>query len=383
MTIKDEKPNNYPYMEHIDSEIMDKVLNIVENTDFNSFSENDVVNALNKEYLTINDFAALLSPVAINYLEQMAVRAKDETLKHFGNSIALFTPLYIANYCENNCIYCGFNCKNNIKRGQLSLKEIEEELITISKSGLKDILILTGESRVKTDLEYIATAVKLASKYFSLIGLEIYPLNTDEYEYLHKAGADYVCVYQETYNLYDYEKFHLSGPKTDFKYRFNSQERAIKAGMRKVAFGSLLGLGDYRKDALATTLHGYFLQRKYSKAEISFSYLRLRPFIHQNNSYLGDISEKELLQIILAVRIFMPFVDITVSTRENENFRNGVVGLGATKISAGVSVGVGGHKDEEKGDQQFEIVDKRSVKEIQEFLIKKGLQPVFIDHVFL
>ncbi|MDR3062775.1 MAG: 2-iminoacetate synthase ThiH [Methanobrevibacter sp.] len=370
-------------MEVIDSDLMEKVLYHMDKFNPEDFNENDVKIAIKKENLSIKDFQALLSPAASNFIEEMAQRAKTETSKHFGNSISLFTPLYISNYCENQCIYCGFSCKNEIKRGKLSLEEIEEELKIISKTGLEDILLLTGESTVKSDLKYISDAVKLASKYFRLVGLEIYSLNTKDYKYLHESGADYVCIYQETYDKKKYAKYHLSGPKSIYEYRFNSQERAILGGMRKVGFGSLLGLSDFRKDTFATVIHGYYLQRKYSKAEISFSFLRLRPFINNIPELNKTITEKELLQVILATRIFMAFADITVSTRERSKFRNGVVGIGATKISAGVNVGVGGHETKEKGDKQFEILDKRSVEEIDCFLGKNGFQSVYIDHVYL
>jgi 2-iminoacetate synthase len=364
-------------------DILNNLTYYLKNFNPNKFNETNVENALSKQYLDINDFAALLSPVAEDFLEEMAYKSKIETLKHHGNSISLFTPLYISNYCENNCIYCGFNSQNKIKRGNLTLQEIEEELEFISRTGLEDILILTGESSVKSNLEYIGEAIKIARKYFNLVGLEIYPVDVNQYKYLHDCGADYVSVYQETYDKKQYKKYHLKGPKSDYNYRFNSQERAIKGGMRKVAFGSLLGLGDFRYDTYAAGLHAYFIQRKYPQSEISFSFLRLRPFIHQDIQYGCNISEKHLLQIILAQRLFTPFSDITLSTREDSQFRNGVVGIGVTRISAGVSVGVGGHKNESKGDEQFDIQDTRSLKEIKEFLYKKGLQPVLRDSDYL
>jgi 2-iminoacetate synthase len=384
MNVSKNQKNSYlEYMEEIKSDTMNNVLSILKNYNPFKYTEENVLDAIKKEYLDIEDFATLLSPIAENFLEEMAYYANKKTMKYFGNSVSLFTPLYISNYCENHCSYCGFNYNNKIKRGKLTKEELEEELISISQTGLEDILLLTGESRSKSGLKYIGEAVKLASKYFKLIGIEIYPLNSKEYQYLHDCGADYVCVYQETYDKKDYEKFHLRGPKTVYSYRFNAQERAIKGGMRKVSFGCLLGLGNFRKDAFATGLHGYFLQKKYPQAEISFSLLRLRPFINSSNKSHNTISESILLQIILAHRLFMPFSDITISTRERQEFRDGVVGIAATKMSASVKVGVGGHKEEQKGDEQFEILDSRSVDEITNSLYKKGLQPVFIDYIYL
>lgn len=368
-------------MEKTDSEIMDRVLNLVSSYDYDSYTEQDILNALDKESLSVEDYAAILSPAALPYLENMARKALKLTSMHFGNSISLFTPLYIANYCENHCVYCGFNCTNKIKRGKLSSEEMEQELRAISETGLKEILILTGESRSKSDLEYIGEAVSIASRYFSTVGLEIYPLNTDEYRYLNGKGADFVSVYQETYNPDKYEEVHLKGPKRIFPYRFNSQERALSGGMRGVAFGALLGLDDYRKDAFAAGLHAFLVQKKYPHAEISFSTPRIRPFINNSGSNSKDVYEKHLLQVMLAYRLFMPFVGITISTREKPHFRDNVVGMVATKISAGVSVGVGGHDEEEKGDEQFEISDERSVDEVCRMIFDKGLQPVYSDYI--
>jgi len=368
-------------MEAIDSDIMVRVLELVNKYNYQQYTSKDVKRALMKDQLNIEDYSAILSPAAMPYLEDMASKAITETKKHFGNSVCIFTPLYIANYCENHCIYCGFNCQNKIKRGILSLEEVEEELKEIAKTGLKEILILTGESRHKSGVEYIGEAVKLATKYFSTIGIEIYPLNIDEYSFLNACGVDFVSVYQETYNTDKYEQVHLSGPKRVFPYRFNSQERALLGGMRGIAFGALLGLDDFRKDALATGLHGFFIQQRFPHAEISFSTPRLRPYINNVDNNPHDVHEKQLLQVMLAYRLFMPFAGITISTRERAGFRDHIIGMAATKISAGVNVGVGGHKEEEKGDQQFEISDSRSVSEVHQMIITRGLQPVYTDYL--
>ncbi|GAA0178367.1 2-iminoacetate synthase ThiH [Clostridium sediminicola] len=378
------KTNHMEYLNDMDiihSEIMDKVLELVEKYDYKNYNSNDVKKALAKDYLSIEDYAAILSPAALPHLEEMARIAKLKTRKQFGNSITMFTPLYISNYCENHCTYCGFNCKNKIHRGKLSLEEMDKEMKEIAATGLKEILILTGESRNASGVEYIGEAVKLATKYFSTIGIEIYPLNTEEYTYLNKCGADFVSVYQETYNSDKYETVHLSGPKRVFPYRFYSQERAILGGLRGVSFGALLGLDDFRKDALAAGLHAFFIQQKYPHAEISFSTPRLRPFINNKDNNPNDVHEKQLLQVMLAYRLFMPFAGITISTRERAGFRNNVVGMVATKISAGVKVGVGGHSEEGKGDEQFEISDPRSVDEVHQMILDRGLQPVYTDYI--
>ena len=368
-------------MEVLDSDVMDTVLAQTARYDYEQYTSADVRRALNQDSLSVEDLAALLSPAAFPFLEEMAQRAKMETGKHFGSTICMFTPLYISNYCENHCVYCGFNCHNKIHRGKLTMEEIDHEMSVIAKTGLREILLLTGESRSKSDVTYIGEAVKLAKKYFSTIGIEIYPLNSDEYAYLHQCGVDFVSVYQETYNTDRYEELHLSGPKRIFPYRFYSQERALLGGMRGVAFGSLLGSGDFRKDAFAAGLHAYLIQKKYPHAEVSFSLPRLRPYINKEDNNSNDVHEPQLLQVMLAYRIFMPFVGITISTRERAGFRDNVIGMAATKISAGVKVGVGGHDEEAKGDEQFEISDPRGVAEVRQMIQERGLQPVYTDYI--
>ena len=225
-----------PGMEKIESDVCKNVLEQMNSFDYSKYTEKDVKAALEHENCTIEDFKALLSPVAEVYLEQMAQRARLETSKHFGNTVYLFTPLYIANYCENYCVYCGFNCYNHINRMKLTSEQIEKEMKVIADSGMEEILILTGESRAQSDIDYIGEACKKARKYFRMVGLEIYPVNTDEYKYLHECGADYVTVFQETYDAQKYEQLHLLGAKRVWPYRFDAQERALMGGMRGVAF---------------------------------------------------------------------------------------------------------------------------------------------------
>lgn len=371
----------YKDMEDIESDIESIITSSIQNFNYSKYSSDDVKRALKKDRLDLEDFKALLSPNAEEFLEIMAQRAKEETRKNFGNSILLFTPLYIANYCENECTYCGFKATNKIKRASLTTQELENELQSIAKTGLKEILLLTGEARRKSSVSYIASAVKLARKYFSTVALEVYPVNLDEYKLLHESGADFVAVYQETYNRKKYEDVHLWGSKRNFSYRINAQERALKAGFRGVAFGALLGLDDFRKDAFAAALHATLIQQRYPHAEISFSVPRLRPYINNKNNNSNDVYEKQLLQVMCAYRIFMPYATITISTRERDVFRDNIVGLVANKISAGVSVGVGGHDEEKKSDEQFEISDERSVEDVHTMILNKSLQPVYSNFI--
>lgn len=380
----------FPDMEQISPEVRNKVIAQMEAYDYTKYTAVDVRRALEHKTCSVEDFKALLSPAAAPFLEEMAQRAKLETSRHFGNTVYLFTPLYIANYCENYCVYCGFNCYNDIKRLQLTSEQIEHEMKVIADSGMEEILILTGESKTKSDIKYIGEACKLARKYFRNVGLEIYPTNVADYKYLHECGADYVTVFQETYDLKKYETLHLLGHKRVWPYRFEAQERALMGGMRGVGFSALLGLSDFRKDALATALHVWYLQRKYPQAEFSLSCPRLRPIINNEKINPLDVGEKQLCQILCAYRIFLPYVGITVSSRESATFRNGIAKICATKISAGVSTGIGDHeekytgKEEDKvGDEQFEISDERSLTKMYRDMAAEGLQPVLNDYLYV
>lgn len=380
-----------PGMEQIQSDVCEKVMSQVASYDYTHYTAKDVRAALSHPVCSLEDFKALLSPAAEPFLEEMAQRARQETSRHFGNTVYLFTPLYIANYCENYCVYCGFNCYNHIHRMKLTMEQIEKEMKIIADSGMEEILILTGESHSKNGISYIGEACKLARKYFRMVGLEIYPVNTDEYRYLHQCGADYVTVFQETYDSDKYETLHLMGHKRVWPYRFDAQERALKGGMRGVAFSALLGLSDFRKDALASALHVYYLQRKYPHAEMSLSCPRLRPIINNDKINPLDVHETQLCQILCAYRIFLPFVGITVSSRESAQFRDGIVKIAATKVSAGVSTGIGDHEskysgketDGEQGDEQFEINDGRSLDRVYADIAAEGLQPVLNDYLYV
>ena len=381
-----------PGMEEIEPDIRSKVMGHVDSYQPEQYTAADVRRALNKNRPDEEDLKALLSPSAAPFLEEMAQKARNLTSRHFGNTVYMFTPLYLANYCENYCIYCGFNCYNDIQRVQLTSEQMEHEMQVIASSGMEEILLLTGESRGKSSLEYIGGACRLAREYFRNVGLEIYPVNTEEYRYLHDCGADYVTVFQETYDLAKYEQLHLAGHKRVWPYRFDAQERALRGGMRGVAFSALLGLSDFRRDALATALHAYYIQRKYPWAEISLSCPRLRPIINNDSINPQDVGERQLCQILCAYRLFLPYAGITVSSRESASFRNGIVKIAATKVSAGVSTGIGDHESkyegregvqENAGDEQFEIQDSRSLQKMTADMSSEGLQPVLNDYLYV
>ena len=374
-----------PHMDQIESPILETVLQEREQYTYDHYTADDVRRVLQEDTIDIEGLKILLSPATEPFLEDLAEKAKAVRTRYFGNSVYLFTPLYISNYCENLCVYCGFNCKNQIHRAKLDEEGIEEELTNIAKTGLQDILILTGESERHSPISYIGRACELAKKYFKVVGVEIYPANVDDYAYLRECGCDYVTVFQETYNWENYKTLHLLGNKSIFPYRLETQERALRGGMRGVGLAALLGLDDFRKDAFATALHAHLLQRAYPHGEISISCPRLRPIVNDETINAGDVGEAQLLQVILAYRLFLPYANITISTRETARFRNGVLPLAATKLSAGVSTGIGEHSSEEKqqeeGDAQFEIADSRTVAEAMEDVKALGMQVVMSDYI--
>lgn len=379
-------------MDQLDPTTLNTVLDAVKDYDPFSYTAADVEAALEHDECTLEDFKALLSPAAEPYLEQMAQKAQALTRARFGNSVSLFTPLYIANYCDNGCVYCGFNCGNQIKRGQLSREELIRELDTIAATGLQDILILTGESERMSSVEWIGEAIKLAAARFTTVGIEIYPTNIEGYKHLHECGADFVTVFQETYNPEKYAEVHLRGNKRSLPYRFYAQERALMGGFRGAGFGALLGLSeDFRKDAFATGLHIELTQQKFPEADLAISVPRIRPFVNEENSDADEhinkdsVHETQLLQVMCAHRIYHPQISMTISTRERQGFRDSAVAICATKISAGVHTDVGGHnkanENETETDAQFDISDPRTVDQVHQALLENDLQPVYTDFI--
>ena len=337
----------------------------------------DIERTLAKEALVERDFLNLLSEQAVPYLERMAQKAHQLTVQNFGRVILLYTPLYLANYCVNQCAYCGFNVTNRITRKKLTLEEVEKEARAIAQTGLRHILILTGESRQHTPVSYIEDCVRVLKNYFDSISIEIYPLTEEEYGQLVAAGVDGLTLYQEVYDPVTYDEIHLAGPKKDYRFRLAAPERACRARMRAVNIGALLGLQDWRKEAFFTGLHAAYLQDKYLDTEISVSLPRLRPHVG-NFAPRSVVSDRDLVQILLALRLFLPRAGITISTRERAEFRDNLLPLGVTKMSAGSCTSVGGHL-EEATEGQFDIADQRSVREMHAMLVSRGYQPLYKD----
>ncbi|KAF0134726.1 MAG: thiamine biosynthesis ThiH [Candidatus Saganbacteria bacterium] len=307
----------------------------------------------------------------------LATRAKKLTRQYFGRAISLYAPLYISNYCDNHCLYCGFSRRHDISRKKLSAQEIEKECQTLAKTGLQNILILTGESRLQSPVSYIKEAVLVAGKYFPNISLEIYPLETKEYCELFLAGADGVTIYQETYDREVYKQLHPAGKKRDYDYRYQAPEKIAQAGMRHLSLGILLGLADWREDLKALFEHLRYLEKKYPGVEYSLSFPRLQKVAGDTNDY-QPISDQVMLSIIATTRLMFPRVGINLSTRESAQFRDQILEFGVTKLSAGSSTRVGGYNDNE-GTGQFTINDERSLVEVKEMLTKKGYDPVITD----
>ncbi|WP_462327385.1 2-iminoacetate synthase ThiH [Desulfobaculum sp.] len=348
---------------------------------FAATDEDHIRRILAKQTIMAEDYLALLSPAASGLLEDMARKAQSITQRHFGRTVQIFTPLYLSNFCANHCVYCGFNAKTGIHRRRLTLDEVRAEGEAIAATGQRQLLILTGESPAKAGVDYLEDCTRILRDIFPSVAIEVYALTDDEYSRLAAAGVDGLTMFQETYDQTLYERLHPAGPKRDFSFRLDAPERGCRAGLRVVNIGALLGLAaDWRREAYTTGLHAQYLQRGYPGTDIAISLPRMRPHAgaYQPASKVGDA---ELVQIMLAQRIFLPSVGITVSTRETPEFRDNILPLGVTKMSAGVSTAVGGHAegDDAKETGQFEISDDRSLDEFTAMLRARGYQPVFKD----
>ncbi|MCL1940263.1 MAG: 2-iminoacetate synthase ThiH [Desulfovibrionaceae bacterium] len=355
----------------------------------------EVRRALQKPRLNERDFALLLSPAAGEELERMAQRASAETLRHFGKARQLFAPLYLANYCTNRCVYCGFHAGQAIERRALSPEAIEEEAKALAATGLRRVLALTGDAPRRTGAAYIAEGVAVLARHFPSVGIEVQALTGAEYALVARAGADSMTMFQETYDPELYARLHLAGPKRDFAFRLDAPHRAAEAGMRGITLGALLGLGDWRFDIFMLGMHGQWLQRLFPQLELAFSLPRIRPRSEEEtrNDVGKDkgqsifepriVTDREFVQALTALRCFMPHAGITLSTRERAFLRDKLLNIGVTKLSAGVCTAVGGYSDRTERTAtdavQFVIDDERSVPHMVADLERLGFQPVFAD----
>lgn len=346
---------------------------------FAEVADRDIERILQKDKLSDMDFLMLLSEKATTYLEPMAKKAQQLTVQYFGRTIQLFIPLYISNYCSNECTYCGFNLKNSIKRRKLTLKEVELEAQAIAKTGLQHLLLLTGEAHQVTPVSYLVDVVLCLKKYFASVSIEIFPMDEVEYRSLKEAGVDGLTLYQEVYDQNIYKSVHLAGQKSNYHYRLDAPERGAKAGFRNVNIGCLLGLGEQRSEAFFTGLHGRYIEDNFLETEVAFSLPRFNP-AEGDFTPPFTVDDTTFVQFLCAFRLFLPRAGISVSTRESAAFRDNLIPLGVTRFSAGSCTGVGGYANEDSSQTpQFEITDERSVEEVAAAIVKHGYQPVYKD----
>jgi 2-iminoacetate synthase len=314
-----------------------------------------------------------------DFIENLAQKARETTIQYFGRAVSLYAPLYLSNYCDNYCLYCGFRHNKQVKRKKLTGEEMQQEMKKVSSSGIQNILLLTGESRSMSPVSYIKEAVQLANQYFANVSIEVYPLEVEEYSELFSAGVDGVTIYQETYNRERYKELHIKGKKADYDYRYSTPERIAWAGIRVINMGVLLGLFDVVEDIYQLFLHLEQMERTYPGVEYALSFPRIIP-INDSLDYV-EVSDVMLIKLICTARILFPRVGINLSTRERAHIRDHALELGVTKISAASKTTVGGYslEDESIKHPQFEVMDKRPIDEIVEMLHEHGFDPVFTD----
>ncbi|MBI2967522.1 MAG: 2-iminoacetate synthase ThiH [Bacteroidetes bacterium] len=336
---------------------------------------------------SLGDFQALISPAAAPYLEEMAQMSSAAAKKRFGKTIQMYIPLYLSNECQNICTYCGFSYHNKIKRITLKDEEIVREAEAIKKMGFEHVLLVTGEAGKKVSMPYFKHALSLIRPFFSNISMEVQPLEEEEYAELIRLGLHSVFIYQETYNRESYSKYHPKGKKSNFDYRLITPDRLGRAGIFKIGLGVLLGLEEWRTDSFFCALHLKYLQKNYWQTKYSVSFPRLRPaagiqlgsFFENGNGTSHFITDRELVQLICAYRLLDPDIELSVSTRESRNFRDHIVKLGVTSISAGSRTNPGGYSLYHESLEQFEINDDRTPSEVASMLEKQGYQAVWKD----
>jgi len=338
----------------------------------------DVESALSAGNRTLDDFKALVSPAAAPYLEQMAGLSQQLTRKRFGNTIQLYVPLYLSNECKNICTYCGFSYNNKVRRKTLTNMEIMQEVAVIKAMGYQHVLLVTGEDHETVHVAYFKKVLELLAPHFAHISMEVQPLDLADYQQLTPYGLNTVLVYQETYHQEDYKKHHPKGKKSNFVYRLETPDRLGQAGIHKMGLGVLIGLEDWRTDSFFTALHLDYLEKAYWQTKYSLSFPRLRPFSGGLEPKV-NMSDRELLQLICAYRICNEEVELSISTRESQSFRDNIIKLGITSISAGSKTNPGGYSVEPDSLEQFEISDERSAAQIAAMIRKQGYEPVWKD----
>lgn len=345
----------------------------------------DVERVLSKDKLNLDDFKTLISPAALPFLEPMAKKSQLQTQKRFGKTIQMYIPLYLSNECQNICTYCAFSLDNKIKRKTLSPAEILHEASIIKSMGYDHILLVTGEANLTVGVPYLRSTLRLLKPFFASISMEVQPLDEADYSELIREGLNTVLVYQETYHRERYKVHHPKGKKSNFDYRLDTPDRLGRAEIHKIGLGTLIGLEDWRTDCFFTALHLQYLEKTYWKTKYSVSFPRLRPIQthHEDQptaiSSVEYMSDKELVQLICAWRLFNENLEISISTREEPAFRDNVIGLGITSLSAGSKTNPGGYSSAPGSLEQFEISDERSAGEISQVIRQRGYEPVWKD----
>jgi 2-iminoacetate synthase len=344
-------------------------------------TEDEVKWALSRQpgYYVLDRLLMLISPAAENYIEQMAQIAHQLTLQRFGKTVRLYAPLYVSNYCVNDCVYCGFNKSHKFPRIRLTIEQALAEAETIAKGGFKDLLLVSSEDKNFITVDYLAQLASKLRPKFSSLSVEIYQMSADEYAKLFAAGIDGVTLYQETYDRETYRKYHPAGPKADYDYRLSAADSFGQAGMREIGLGALLGLDDWRLETLALAEHAHYLMKRYWKSRVSFSFPRLRPAKDVDSAQFNLLSDTNLVQMILALRLCFADAGMTISTREPAHLRDQLVKLGITRMSAGSKTNPGGYYTHADSVGQFDIDDSRSPAQIAAMLKSQGLEPVWKD----
>ncbi|UCC99402.1 MAG: 2-iminoacetate synthase ThiH [Phycisphaerales bacterium] len=322
---------------------------------------------------------ALVSPAAENYLEQMARLAHELTVQRFGRTIRLYAPLYLSNYCTNPCRYCGFNRENKFKRTRLTIDQALAEARIVASEGFRELLLVSSEDREFISVDYLAGLARRLRDKFSSISIEIYQMSRDEYGRLFEAGIEGVTLYQETYDRQAYGYYHPSGPKSDYDRRLSAADSIAAAGMREVGLGALLGLTDWRVETLALAEHAHHIIKRYWQSHVSFSFPRLRPAYQVEDSHFNAFSDRNLVQMITALRLCFADVGLVLSTRERARLRDNLLALGVTRLSAGSRTSPGGYVGLTETTGQFEIDDKRTPAQVAAMMKKRGFEPVWKD----
>lgn len=347
-------------------------------TEIYSRTEAEVERSLAADILREEDLMNLLSPAAEPFLEEIAQRSHRLTEQRFGKTINMFAPLYVSNVCTNRCAYCGFNAGNAVERLTLTLDQVEEEARAIHGLGFRNVLLVSGEAPQLVPVEYFAEVAHRLRPLFSSISVEIYPMAVEDYRTLIDNGVDGLVVFQETYRRDLYGRVHCGGRKRDYRWRLETPERGGEAGFRRIGLGALLGLADWRTETLFLALHACHLLRRFWKSHVSISFPRLRPAA---GGFQPDfpVSDRNMVQMLTALRLFLPDAGLVLSTRESPFFRDHLISLGVTSMSAGSRTDPGGYTHADAAEAQFQISDERSPSEVAEVIRSKGYDPVWKD----